>query len=218
MKRQIGIVSGEWLDTDANLDRWEGTDKPLQAWERRVLMAQWAGEAWNRVCSRPHMLQRYWERTGCHLAKSASADRSLLQGARVSTACGHSAGSRGWGVDRPRHLLHRSRVHLCRTGLLHRHHPRHHPSCEGGRCVLATGSNLNHECGIICSRHREQSNFIDWVCSRWSEHIRWQSIEATRSRKERDLAHHAGTRSRKAFPYVLDRVPSEIAFLIYNCM
>ena len=56
MKRQIGIVSGEWLDTDANLDRWEGTDKPLQAWERRVLMAQWAGEAWKRVCSRPHML------------------------------------------------------------------------------------------------------------------------------------------------------------------
>ena len=152
---------------------------------------------------------------------------------------------RGWGVGRPRHLLHRSRVHLCRTGLLHRHHP----SCEGGRCVLATGSNLNHECGIICSRHREQSNFIDWVCcvlatgsnlnhecgiirprhreqsnfidwvcSRWSEHIRWQSIEATRSRKERDLAHHAGTRSRKAFPNVLERVPSEIAFLIYNCM
>ena len=97
----------------------------------------------------------------------------------------------------------------------HRHH---HPSCEGGRCVPAPGSNLNHECGIIRSRHREPSNCIDWVCSRWSEHIRWQSIEGTRSRKERDLAHHAGTRSRKAFPYVLDRVPSEIAFLTYNCM
>ena len=102
-----------------------------------------------------------------------------------------------------------------------------HLAKEGVVCLLP--DHLNHECGIIRSRHRERSNFIDWVCSRWSEHIRWQSIEGTRSRKERDLegtrsrkerdlAHHAGTRSRKAFPYVLDRVPSEIAFLTYNCM
>ena len=93
------------------------------------------------------------------------------------------------------------------------------PSILRRRALCACSRiDLNHECGIIRSRHREQSNFIDWVCSRWSEHIRWQSIEGTRSRKERDLAHHAGTRSRKAFPCVLDPVPSEIAFLTYICM
>eukprot|EP01043_Picozoa_sp_COSAG02_P029739 COSAG02_NODE_1864_length_10606_cov_17.350148_4_plen_136_part_00 len=78
VKRQIGIISGEWLDTEDNLDRWEGTSKPLAAWERRVLMAQWAGEAWKRVCARPEMLRRYWERTGCHLAKEpGSLDKQV---------------------------------------------------------------------------------------------------------------------------------------------
>ena len=62
---------------------------------------------------------------------------------------------------------------------------------------------------------------VNSLCARVIEGTRSRKerdLEGTRSRKERDLAHHAGTRSRKAFPYVLDRVPSEIAFLTYNCM
>lgn len=52
-RREIGKISGEWLDTDENLDRWEGTTKPFTAGERRVLMARWAAEAWKRVCAKP---------------------------------------------------------------------------------------------------------------------------------------------------------------------
>ena len=53
VRRQIGKISSDWLDTEANLDRWEGTSEPLAVWERRVLMARWAAEAWRRVCAKP---------------------------------------------------------------------------------------------------------------------------------------------------------------------
>jgi hypothetical protein len=76
LKRRIGIISSEWLDVEENLIRWEGGNssgiKPLKAWERRVLMAEWAAEAWKVVCARPHMLRRYFEKTGCHLCVDPS--------------------------------------------------------------------------------------------------------------------------------------------------
>ena len=93
VKRCIGQISGEWLDTEANLDRWEGAKgcKTLEAWERRVLMAQWANEAWKRVCARPNMLRRYFERTGCHLGVEAGGELDKLVALEQLTAAERAA-------------------------------------------------------------------------------------------------------------------------------
>ena len=78
VRREIGAISGEWLDTDSNLDRWEGTTEALGAWERRVLLAQWSAEAWRRVSTKTQMLRRMFERTGCHLAREPGALDKLV--------------------------------------------------------------------------------------------------------------------------------------------
>ena len=41
-----------------------------------MLMAQWAAEAWKRICDNPYALRRYFEKTGCHLGvKAGEADK-----------------------------------------------------------------------------------------------------------------------------------------------
>ena len=82
LKRAIGIISDEWLSNEINITRWEGGDphrgiKPLAAWERRCLLAEWAAEGWRRLCARPKSLQRYFEKTGCHIAITTSQDHKI---------------------------------------------------------------------------------------------------------------------------------------------
>eukprot|EP01043_Picozoa_sp_COSAG02_P068502 COSAG02_NODE_11403_length_1730_cov_6.129368_1_plen_134_part_00 len=76
VRREIGRISGEWLDTGSNVDRWEGTDGSLGAGDRRILMAQWAAESWRRVTQKDKMLRRMFERTGCHIATHVPCPRT----------------------------------------------------------------------------------------------------------------------------------------------
>lgn len=79
VRREIGKISGEWLDTGDNVDRWEGVNGTLSAGDRRILMAQWAAQAWNRVTQNDTMLRRMFERTGCHLAKHPGSLDKLVK-------------------------------------------------------------------------------------------------------------------------------------------
>ena len=52
VKNLIGDEQDEWLEDTDHLERW--TTSPLvgglQAWEKRVLVSQWAGRAWEKLC------------------------------------------------------------------------------------------------------------------------------------------------------------------------
>ena len=63
--RRVYPVQDEWLDVDANLEKWESCT--LTASDRRVLMTTWLGKAWDRFCAdhrtvraRPKSTHRAW--------------------------------------------------------------------------------------------------------------------------------------------------------------
>ena len=62
-----------WLDKDANLEQWEGK---LSASQRRILMTQWLGAAWEAFNSPDydHARLRYFEKTGCAMSADGSRD------------------------------------------------------------------------------------------------------------------------------------------------
>ena len=51
----LKILSGhnyqKWLDEGDNVDIWFGHQKGLTAMERRILITQWVGNAWQELCS-----------------------------------------------------------------------------------------------------------------------------------------------------------------------
>ena len=52
LKNLIGEEQDEWTEDNANLERWTNgpKDNGLHAWEKRVLVTQWAGKAWAKLC------------------------------------------------------------------------------------------------------------------------------------------------------------------------
>ena len=52
IKNLIGEEQDEWIQDDTNLERWTNGPKEggLRAWEKRVLVTQWAGKAWDTMC------------------------------------------------------------------------------------------------------------------------------------------------------------------------
>ena len=52
MKTLIGAETDSWCEQPGNLERWTTGPKEggLQAWEKRVLITQFAGRAWARLC------------------------------------------------------------------------------------------------------------------------------------------------------------------------
>ena len=64
----------KWLDIDAHLELWESAK--LSAGQRRILMTQWVGAAWD-VFNSPkydNARRRYFEKTGCLMSADGSDD------------------------------------------------------------------------------------------------------------------------------------------------
>lgn len=63
----------EWLDTEENLERWNGT---MTASERRIMMATWSGQAWTKFQTDVYSQarRRYFEKTGCLMTADGSDD------------------------------------------------------------------------------------------------------------------------------------------------
>ena len=66
-----------WLDTESNLEAWESGK--LTASQRRILMTQWVGEAWEVFNSEKYdnARFRYFEKTGCLMSADGSGDEYI---------------------------------------------------------------------------------------------------------------------------------------------
>ena len=66
-----------WLDGKENADRWYGADKTFSASERRILITQWAGNAYQSMLNEKWDPYRYrlFQKTGCLLTADGSDDQ-----------------------------------------------------------------------------------------------------------------------------------------------
>ena len=65
MKIEIGAAMETWLEEENNLDKWHDR---LSAKDRRILMTQRVGEAWNELSINETFFKRLFEKTGCLLS------------------------------------------------------------------------------------------------------------------------------------------------------
>jgi hypothetical protein len=83
IKRHKEQVESEWLEIDENWARWSGGR--LTAGERRVLMTQWYGEAYERACSTFDFC-KVFDNVGSNLTADGSRDHLIhLQGLKDFT-------------------------------------------------------------------------------------------------------------------------------------
>lgn len=76
LKVLVSRESEAWLETDDNLDTWE--NGKLCASERRILVTQFVGAAWEKLFSSPEYTpNEYFERTGCLLTLDCSEDHKI---------------------------------------------------------------------------------------------------------------------------------------------
>ena len=76
LKTLISREHQDWLDRDDNADRWFQNEKTYTAMERRILITNWAGEAWKKL-SKPeydNLRKSCWVKTGCLLTADGSDD------------------------------------------------------------------------------------------------------------------------------------------------
>ena len=65
-----------WLDQEENADRWFCHEGKLTASERRILITQWVGDAWDKLCTPQYdnLRLRCWQKTGCLITADGSDD------------------------------------------------------------------------------------------------------------------------------------------------
>ncbi len=84
LKRIMGFVQDEWLQKEDNLRSWEGDSDAivkLNASMRRILITQWAGEAWERLTNDQHYQDSFYDcfaRTGAGLTADRSDDDLVI--------------------------------------------------------------------------------------------------------------------------------------------
>lgn len=77
LKALISKEQQSWLDTESNSDRWFGNENPYSAKERRILITNWAGEAWKKLSDDEKYVdfrRRLWEKTGCLITADGTND------------------------------------------------------------------------------------------------------------------------------------------------
>ena len=76
LKSLISIKHRNWLDIEDNAERWFGDEKPYSAKERRILITQWAGKAWEKLGGEKYDKIRKSCRTatGCLITADGSND------------------------------------------------------------------------------------------------------------------------------------------------
>jgi hypothetical protein len=73
IKRYYNTAQDSWLDTEANLERWEANS--LTASERRVLVTHWVAEACARVAT--SVVRKGFLKTGCLMSCDTSNDHAV---------------------------------------------------------------------------------------------------------------------------------------------
>ena len=66
----------KWLDEGDNVDSWFGYENTPTAMQRRILITQWVGKAWETLCGSEYenLRKRCWEKTGCLMTADGSED------------------------------------------------------------------------------------------------------------------------------------------------
>jgi len=80
LKSLIAKEQQDWLDVEENSDRWFGNEKSFTAKERRILISQWAGEAWDKLSDEKYdkFRENLWQKTGCLMTADGSEDSKIL--------------------------------------------------------------------------------------------------------------------------------------------
>jgi len=74
MKAKFGEAMDKWLEEDDNLDMWHDR---LSAKKRRILMTQWAGEAWRKLSLDKMFAKKLFMKTGCLMTADGSDDNMI---------------------------------------------------------------------------------------------------------------------------------------------
>lgn len=78
LKQLVATQQREWLDVDDNADKWYDGDS-FTAKERRILITEWAGKAWEKL-SEPkydNLRNSCWTKTGCLMTADGSDDNFI---------------------------------------------------------------------------------------------------------------------------------------------
>eukprot|EP00794_Sanderia_malayensis_P010179 gene10179-11221_t len=77
LKMLAGQHYQQWLDEGNNIDLWYGHEKGLTSMQRRILVTQWIGSAWNTLCNADYanLRTRCWKKTGCLMTADGSNER-----------------------------------------------------------------------------------------------------------------------------------------------
>ena len=78
LKQLISTQQREWLDTEENADKWYDGDS-FTAKERRILITEWAGKAWEQL-SEPkydNLRKSCWTKSGCLITADGSDDHLI---------------------------------------------------------------------------------------------------------------------------------------------
>ena len=79
VKKLIAKAQDEWLELEDNVDKWMGHSKNLSASDRRILITQWVGEAYEKINSPDydHFRWRCFQKTGCLITANGSEDKEI---------------------------------------------------------------------------------------------------------------------------------------------
>ena len=76
MKVEVGNEQEQWLEDENNLAKWEDGD--FTASERRILISQWVGEVWERMCAKQaSFIRRTFVKTGTGMSVTGEDDDQI---------------------------------------------------------------------------------------------------------------------------------------------
>ena len=69
----------KWLDDDEHTDRWYGNEEPYWAKERHILIGNWPGEAYTKLCGNEYddFCKTLWLKTGFLISADGSNDDKI---------------------------------------------------------------------------------------------------------------------------------------------
>lgn len=79
LKTFVFQMQNEWLDKEDNADLWYGNEAGFSAKDRRILITQWAGEAYQKLISKHYdsFRWRMFEKTGCLITADGTGDNMI---------------------------------------------------------------------------------------------------------------------------------------------
>ena len=80
-KKLVAQSQDQWLELEDNVDLWMGNgSKKLSVGDRRILITQWVGEAYEKIKSSDydHFRWRCFQKTGCLITADGSEDNEIM--------------------------------------------------------------------------------------------------------------------------------------------